>query len=126
MSLSLDRINISHKGEDDIQSIDNNFQAIENEINSHLADYAALLPTLTQSIPANAYTGDCNDLSTGTIVRILGTAGPNAPGAYCYLWTIRYGTSGFQLAFMYTSGGGTLKFRTLNTNWGGWKTVSAS
>jgi hypothetical protein len=39
MSLSLDRINISHKGEDDIQSIDNNFQAIENEINSHLADY---------------------------------------------------------------------------------------
>ena len=34
MSLSLDRINISHKGEDDIQSIDNNFQAIENEINS--------------------------------------------------------------------------------------------
>jgi len=43
MSLSLDRINISHKGEDDIQSIDNNFQAIENEINSHLADYANLL-----------------------------------------------------------------------------------
>lgn len=40
MSLSLDRINISHKGEDDIQSIDNNFQAIENEINSHLADNA--------------------------------------------------------------------------------------
>ncbi len=41
MSLSLDRINISHKGEDDIQSIDNNFQAIENEINSHLAESAS-------------------------------------------------------------------------------------
>ena len=40
MSLSLDRINISHKGEDDIQSIDNNFQDIQSEVNSHLAESA--------------------------------------------------------------------------------------
>lgn len=50
MSLSLDRINISHKGEDDIQSIDNNFQAIENEINSHLADYATLKANFAKRI----------------------------------------------------------------------------